>query len=101
MADAGVVLVSVTLTVPDFVAVNVRTAVPCGAIEPSSVSVAGDGGVEGAVVVVVSLLLHAAPSAAHVRSPTIRHVMRVANLICEKFVTRPPRLLGHRPRSVQ
>jgi hypothetical protein len=80
MADAGVVLASVTLTVPDCVAVNVRIAVPCGAIEPSSFSVTGDVGVEGAVVAVVSLLLHAVPSAAHARSPTIRHFIRVAIL---------------------
>jgi len=78
IVEGGPALASVTLTVPDCVAVNVRIAVPFGAIEPFKVSVAGDVGADG--VVVVSLLLHAALNKlnrATARTVRAGHFMRV------------------------
>ena len=92
----GLVLPSVTLTVPDCAATNVRIAVPFCAIEPFSVSDVGDVTV-GAVAVVVLLLLHAAQNAANASSPTVGHFMRVRNSLCDKFVTLGPRSPRHPP----
>jgi hypothetical protein len=61
--DAGSVLVSVTVTVPDADATNVRSATPPFAITAFNVCVPGPGaGVVGAVAVAESLL---PPHAAH------------------------------------
>ena len=101
----GSTLASSTVTVPACLAVNVRVAVPLGAMMPFSVSVTVPAGVVGVVGVDgLLLLLHAAQIAAHASSATAGQVRRAwarevstARMkslrcsYCETFVTPRPR----------
>ena len=73
----GSAFASRTVTVPGWYDVNVRMAMPFGAITPFSVSVPGPPGVEGDGDVVLLSLLHPAPSAARASSATAGQVRRV------------------------
>ena len=75
----GLVAFSVTVTVPEADAVNVRTAVPPGAMTPFKVSVPGPAVVVEVVEDVEVSLLHAVQSRTIANARTPGRVMRPVN----------------------